>query len=115
MYKQCKVGQCVSRNFLFLNKLAKTKSEKKRDHLLKNATPQELATIVEIAHNVVKSRFKLSPAKKRKLVPYATPIRELSRSRTITSAKRVLQNGRGFPLASLLIPVLLAAGERLFR
>lgn len=113
MANQCKVGNCVLRNYFFLNKLAKTKSSKKRMSLLERASPQEWASIVEIAYNVVKSRFPLTPAKRQKLLPYATPIRELSNARTLTSAKKIIQDGKGFPIASLLLPVLLAAGQSL--
>lgn len=111
MSSKCTVGKCVLRNYEFLNKLAKTKSDKKRLRLLNQANSQEIASIVEIAHNIIKSHFKLTPAKKQKLIPYATPIRQLARARTAYSAKRVIQDGKGFPLASLLIPVLVAASR----
>lgn len=115
MRNQCIVGNCVLRNYSFLKKLAKTTSEKKRRELIRNASPAELGSIVEIAYNIVKSQFKLTPAKKQKLLPYATPIRQLSNARTANTAKRVLQDGNGFPLASLLLPVLLAVGETLLK
>ena len=113
MRSQCKVGDCVLHNYHFLEKLAKTQSAKKRYHLIRNANPEEMKALVEIAHNIVNSRFKLTPSKKQKLTPYATPIRELSRARTVNTVKRVLQDGNGIPLASLLMPVLLAIGQKL--
>jgi hypothetical protein len=113
MHHRCKVGDCVLHNFNFLKKLAKTQSAKKRNNLIKYANPDEMQALVEIAHNIVHSKFKLTPAKTKKLTPYATPIRELSRARTVNTVKRVLQNGNGIPLASLLLPVLLAVGQKL--
>lgn len=113
MTPPCKVGSCVYRNYSFLSKLAKTKSLKKKKHLLKNASVDELASIVEIANNIVKAKFNLKPKYKTKLVPYAAPIRNLARKRSIIPVKRILQEGNGFPLAQLLIPVLLEAGRKL--
>lgn len=113
MRPKCTVGNCILQNYCFLSKLAKTKSKKKQLKLLSQANPQQIASIVEIAYNICNFGFQLTPSKMQKLTPYATPIRKLSRARTAYSAKRVLQDGKGFPLASLLIPVLLAAGKTL--
>lgn len=113
MASSCKVGPCVFRNFSFLKKLAKTKSLKKRNNLLKGASTDELIAIVEIAKNIVNSKFKLKPLHRSKLAPYAGPIRKLSRTRTITPVKRILQNGNGFPFAQLLLPVLIEASRKL--
>uniref|UniRef100_A0A914QLQ1 Uncharacterized protein n=1 Tax=Panagrolaimus davidi TaxID=227884 RepID=A0A914QLQ1_9BILA len=114
MAPSCKVGNCVFRNIEFLKKLSKIKSENKRNLLLKNATPDELASLIEICYNVVNSNLRLSPSRILKLRPYATPLRELSKIRTVPRARKMLQTGNGF-LPSLLIPVLLEASRILLK
>ena len=112
--KRCsKVGDCVTRNISFLRKLARTSSLKKKTELIKNATPDELSTLVEITFNVVNKAFHVTPSRRLMLEPYATPLRKLSKTRSVEKARKILQTGDGFPFASLLVPILLAAGQRI--
>ena len=111
MKRQCKVGESVFRNYLFLQNLAKTSSQKKINLFLQSATPDELSTLVNICYNITHSNFKLTPCRLRKLKKFACPIRKLAEARTIGKAKKVLQHGKGFPFASLLIPILIEASR----
>lgn len=113
MVKQQAVGKIVRDNIDFLKKLSKTRSLKKKEYLLNNATNQQLLCLVEIALNVTKSRFILRNKQKQKLLPYANTIRNLSRARTPKAAKNVLQIGNGLPFLHLLVPIITAASALL--
>lgn len=109
MRAKCKVSSNIVNNFLFLEKLAKAKSEKKREYLLKTATPCELSSLVEVAYNIVTSRFPLTPKRHQKLHQHAEVLYKLSKARTPKSVHRVIQTGSGLPFATLLVPILIQA------
>lgn len=101
----------IIENSDFLKKLAKTKSRRKTHHLLKSASSQQLLSLVEIALNIVRSRFKLTTRQKKRLLPHASFVRHISRVRSERGARKLFyQKGNGLPIglfASLLTPVLI--------
>lgn len=106
----CKINPIVCANKDFLNKLAKTKSHKKRYKLLKNATTEQLLAIAEICLNIVTSRFSLTNRQKQRLLPYANIVRQMSRLRSQEGARKlIIQKGSGLPglFASLITPILI--------
>jgi hypothetical protein len=107
------IGSGILDNYDFLNRLAKTKSEKKKSALLEKASCDELLAITEICVNILKSKFCLTPSQKRRLVPFANFVRKLSRVRSERSARRVVQSGGGPALAAILFPILREAAQLL--
>ena len=109
------VGDKVLENYNFLHRLSKTRSEKKRIDLLKNASPVELLSLVEIAKNIKqrKTGFKFNQSAFNRITPYADCIRKLSGVRSERAARKlVIQRGGGF-IPSLLIPVLAEAAQQI--
>ena len=113
MRRQRAIGSRVLENYDFLRKIAKSKSEKKRLSKLRNASKDELLSLVEVASNVLSSNFSLNNRQKERLVPHAEYIRKLARSRSEIGARKVVQTGNGAFLASLLIPVVTEAARLL--
>jgi hypothetical protein len=105
------IGPKVLNNYIFLRKIAKSKSEKRRIGLLKNASKEQLLTLVEVASNILSSNFSLTKRQKEKLLPHAHYVRKLSRSRSEVGARRIVQRGNGAVLASLLIPIVAEAAR----
>lgn len=107
--KQIKISEIVHKNSSFLNKLAHTKSNKKKKILLKNASQEQLLALAEICLNIVKSRFCLTTRQKTRLMPHANFVRSLSRARSERGARQVVQKGTGSAglFAALLTPILI--------
>ena len=106
--KNLQVGNNICNNITFLTKLARSKSDQKRRRLLKKATSQELLAIVESALNIVKSRFNLTTQQRHRIIPYTGYIRKLSRIRSESGAKRLIQKGNGIgALAAVLTPITI--------
>lgn len=118
------VGERILRNFEFLNKLCKTKSLKNRWILVQRATRDELLSLVEICSNILSSDFILTKSQKKKILPYADFIRQLSRARSEKRVKNIIRNGleteidkkrnqkgQGSFLPSLLVPILIEAAR----
>ena len=103
----------VRGNFEFLQKLSKTRSDKKKNSLLLNASAEQILAIVEISANILKFNFTLNKNQKRRLAKYADFYRSLARSRTEKGARRKLQEGSGLALGTLLIPVLTTLASHL--
>jgi hypothetical protein len=109
------VGPSVYRNYQFLKTLGATKSEKKRQNLLKNASRDELLSIVEAAHNLLaidpkthKPRYHLTSRQLSRLVPFAETVRKISKTRSESGARRQIQRGGAIgALLPLLAPVLV--------
>ena len=115
MDKSCKVGNRIIRNYFFLKKLSKS-NDKQRIEILKNATPEQLLTLVEICVNVLRQNFKLKQSQRSKLIPHANFIRKLSRCRSEKSARKIVQTGGGIAsIAAVLAPVLLEATRYLMK
>jgi hypothetical protein len=104
-----RIGPRIINNVSFLKAIAKSKNPAIRANKLKLASTDELLSIVEIAFNILKGKFTLSPSQRRRLLPFATAIREISRLRSEKSAKRVLQRGGaiGTAIVSIITPILL--------
>lgn len=104
-----KISEIVCKNRIFLNKLARTKSLKKRKTILRKATAEQLLAIAEICLNIVKSRFCLTTRQKTRLMPHVNFVRQLSRSRSERGARQVVQKGTGAAglFAALLTPILI--------
>jgi len=101
------INQNIYDNIEFLNALTKTKSPQKRKYLLQNATTLELLAIVEIALNIVKSRFKLTTNQRNKILPHVQYLRQLSRIRSENGARNLVQKGSGFALSAILTPIVI--------
>lgn len=100
-------------NYQFLQRLAKTNSDKKKNALLLSASADQILAIVEICANVLKHNFTLSRKQKIKLAKFADFYRKLSRTRTEKSARKYLQEGGSAALAAILIPILGALAEHI--
>lgn len=110
---QTVVGERAIQNFDFLRSLCRTKSCKKSNRLIANASDEQLLTIVEIALNILKTRFPLKETQRRKLVPLADLVRKLSRSRSARNARLIVQKGGNPLLSALLLPVAIEVGRYL--
>lgn len=78
---------------------------------IKEATSEQLLSIVEICLNILRSRFPINKSQKKLLQKKANLVRKISRLRSEKSAKQVFQKGEGIPavaalVASFLVPIL---------
>jgi hypothetical protein len=103
----------IVKNTEYLNKLVKTRSERKKHALILSATPEQILSIVEICANILKSNFTLTNKQKRKLAKYAENYRLIARSRTEKTARKRIQEGGQFAIAALLAPVLSTIAQEL--
>jgi hypothetical protein len=123
MPKPRPVGPLIYRNYEFLNTVARSRSAHRRKSLLAQASSGELLSIVEVAHNLLaldrksgKPHFNLTKHQRGKLIPSATIIRKIARSRSEHGARRHIQRGSGIGvLAPLLIPVLAEIARSLLK
>lgn len=113
MMSQRAVGPSVLSNKEFLERLCRTKSEKKRLRMIRDASTDQLLAIAEIALNILKGRLPLTSRQRERLIPYANFVRRLSRTRSEDGARRIIQVGGGPLLSSLILPVLLEIGRTL--
>lgn len=101
--------RCIVRNKSFLKKIYKSDSET-RKKLINSATPDEIRSLSEIAHNVTTGNFTIPDKKITKLSKYKQAIRKLSR-RTLCHKKKkqfLIQEGGFLPF--LISPVLSTLG-----
>ena len=117
-YEGQPIGPLILKNYPFLNSICKSRSNKKRNKLLKEANREQLLSLVEVCHNILLSNFKLSERQRQKLLPFADTVRKLARARSEKRAKQIIfeqQTGEGGPaiFASLLAPVLFEAAQHL--
>lgn len=96
----------VKHNVDFLQKLASTKSDKKKNSILLEASAEQILAIVEICANILKFNFTLTKNQKRKLSKYADFYRSIARSKTEKGARKRIQQGSGIALGAILVPVL---------
>jgi hypothetical protein len=97
----------IKNNCEFLQKLAKTKSESKKQKYISIADRDKLLAIVEICSNILKANFPLKNHQRKKLARNAEYYRKISRARTEKSARHRIQNGgSAVALAAILAPVL---------
>uniref|UniRef100_A0A914N786 AAA+ ATPase domain-containing protein n=1 Tax=Meloidogyne incognita TaxID=6306 RepID=A0A914N786_MELIC len=95
--------------------LAKTKSQRKLQRMLRLSNTDQLLAITEICLNIIKARLKLTSWQKNKLIPYADFVRKMSRVRSEQGARKILnQKGGGVGMfAALLTPVLIELARSL--
>ena len=103
-----KFSPYIEKNVSFLQKLASTKSDRKKNKILLSATTDQILAIVEICANILKFNFILTLAQKKKLSKYADFYRSIAKSKTEKSALTTLQKGSGVAVGALLYPVLSA-------
>lgn len=103
----------IKENTPFLKKLSSTKSERKKNKLIQEATAEQVLSIVEICANILKFNFRLTKPQRKRLAKYADFYRALARIRSEDSARKKLQEGNGIVLGALLAPVLSALTEQL--
>lgn len=103
----------ITSNAQFLNKLAKTKSDRRKHSLLLKATPEQVLAIVEISANILKNNFSLTIRQRKRLAKFAETYRAIARSRTERTARQRIQQGGQLAIASLLAPVLSALAQHL--
>ena len=107
------VGPRVIANLRFLKRLARSTSEKQRWRILRDASCDELLSLVEICTNVLNSNFCLTQRQKEKLKPFAVLVRQISRVRSESGARQIVQKGNGFFFGSLLLPIITEAARYL--
>ena len=103
----------IRENLEFLQKLSKTKNDKKKNSILLSATADQILAIIEICANILKFNFTLTKRQKKKLVKYADFYRALARTRSEKSARKKLQQGSGIAIGALLVPVLASLASNL--
>ena len=103
----------IKENTPFLKQLASTKSEKKKNRLIQEATTDQILAIIEICTNILQFNFILNKRQRRKLSKYADFYRILAKSKTEETARRKLQQGNGIVLGALLAPILTTLAEQL--
>jgi len=109
-----RVSDQVLQNVDFLRRVASTRSERKRRRYLADANADQLLAIVECCFNVLRARVPLTRRQRARLAEHAHYIRSVSRVRTETGARKVIQGGDGIAIATLLIPVLAEAARAIF-
>lgn len=104
--QKCTVGRRIFRNYNFL-KLLVLANKQKRLNILKNASPDQLYSIIETAANLVKyKKFCLNRTDKKRIKPYEKLMLKLADMNSPSQVVlRFQQSGKGFWMA-LLIPVL---------
>jgi hypothetical protein len=100
-------------NIDYLNRLVKTKSDRKKHTLILNATSEQILSIVEICANVLRSNFTLTNRQRQRLAKYADYYRAIARSRSEKTARNRIQQGGQLAIAALLAPVLSVIAQHL--
>ena len=113
-----KFSQNVVKNTDFLNRLARTKSNRIRHALILEATPDQILSIVEICANILGSHFILNKQQKNRLAKYADYYRSIARSKSEKTARQKIYNGINqeggqLAIATLLAPVLSTIAQSL--
>ena len=95
----------LRRNVPNLRELKKSTNQK-RKKLLVNAKPDLINSLCDCCLNAKKGTLKITEVQKKKLLPYASTIRELSKKGKSVKKRREILLQRGGFLPALLIPVL---------
>jgi hypothetical protein len=103
----------IINNIDYLNRLAKTKSPRKKHTLILNATPEQILSIVEITANVLRNNFTLTNKQRQRLAKYAEYYRSIARSRSERTARDRIQEGGQLAIGALLAPVLSVIAQSL--
>ena len=103
----------ITSNVEFLNRLAKTKSDRRKHALLVSASAEQILAIVEVSANILKNNFVLTNRQKKRLADYAELYRSIARARTEATARRRIQSGGQLAIAALLAPVISTLAQSL--
>jgi len=103
------MSKCLDRNKDFLIQLSLA-SEKERQKLIENASPDQIRVLTEISANILNGKFDLRKRHVKKLINHKHIIRKLSQSHVSHKAKKALLNQSGGFLPFLITPVLSALG-----
>lgn len=83
--------------------------------MIRQASREELLSIIEIATNVVKYKtFNFNKRETKKLAPYEKLLRQLTEVSSPAEAQNLLQKGGAALLPALLVPVLVEIARSLF-
>lgn len=105
--------QRAQANTAFLHLIC-TCSQKQRKQLIDIATSDQILSISECAYNILRRKFKLTPAQLSKLRRYKKFVYKIvERNTPIDQRKKELEQSGGF-LPALLAPILGAAFGALF-
>ena len=105
----------LQRNLKFLKALKKCRN---RNILLKNASDDSIACIVESLANILKGKLRLNKNQKSKLSKHIKVIRQISKTRSAPSARKIIIQKGGSILAVVLPLIVSAAASiigRLFK
>jgi hypothetical protein len=108
-----KFSPYITSNVEYLNRLAKTRSDRRKHSLLLKASPDQILAIVEICANILKNNFVLTNRQRRRLAHYAEYYRSIARARTEKTARNRIQQGGQLAIATLLAPVLSVLAQSL--
>lgn len=89
-----------------LKELAKKKTPEQQQLFVLNCPPEDIRLLVEICFNLLKGNIHLTPSQKSHLTQFASSIRKFSRQRSAPSARKIVQEGQGLPLAAIASIVL---------
>jgi hypothetical protein len=94
----------IHKNRVFLIQLAATKEPAL---FIKNAKPNQMFALIEIAYNILRGRLWLRDAAIKALTPFAIFLRKLASTRSAAKAKKLITELRNSnPLKILLSPVV---------
>lgn len=98
-----------------LEKLAKAKTVKQRNQLLKDAKSCIYYSIAEISKNTLNGNIPVTPQQRVKLTKYKSQLRKLARKSGVSlkQKKEIVNQTGGAFLPALLYPVLSYLGGRL--
>jgi hypothetical protein len=109
-----RIGNSIVRNSDFLQKLADSPTPQHTQQLIQSASRSQLFALVELSFNLLNFRLPLSAQEKRRLLKFADTIRSLSRTRSESSARRLLSldpakpNRRGRGVTETLARLILS-------
>jgi hypothetical protein len=104
----------IIKNQDFLQKICRTKSNKRRTKLLQAASDDQLLAIVDICHNIIKGNLNIKNSKRKKLALTGDYYRAISRSRSPRTTLHRIQSGGNIGLIGAIIaPVLGALAQNL--
>lgn len=103
------MSQRLHRNKTFLKKLTKCYG-KKREKIINDASNEQIQSLTEVAHNIVKGNFPIPQKTLKKLSKHKIHIRKLSKLKPSSKSKRKLLIQKGGFLPLMITPVLSALG-----
>ena len=109
MNKKISTSKLIEKNVNFLNSVCESKKSRKiMNEILLNASAEQLLCFVEICFNLLKGRLPFHRNRINNLQKHANILRKISRSRSASSTRCLLQQGNGiYPLAGILASLVL--------